>query len=212
MIEAITVKQSCNCATESILMAAEELFAKQGFAAVSIREIALAAGASKANVFHHFGTKDQLYKKVVQRIIRASTELLDELDEGTDDYRSRLLRFNRGHLNNILSNTQGACLLLQESLALRSGHGQQMAADLLGKQFNRLVKLISTGQEQGEIRANLDPAMVATMLVSANLFFFDAMPVLAHLDTVNFADDPEKFSEGVIDTLFQGIAAPETTK
>lgn len=212
MIEAITIKQPCNCATESILMAAEELFAKQGFAAVSIREIALAAGASKANVFHHFGTKDRLYKQVVQRIIRASTELLDELDEGTDDYRSRLLRFNRGHLDNILSNTQGACLLLQESLALRSGHGQQMAADLLGKQFNRLVKLISTGQQQGEIRANLDPAMVATMLVSANLFFFDAMPVLAHLDTVNFANDPQKFSEGVIDTLFQGIAAPETEK
>ncbi len=212
MIEAITIKQDCKCATESILTAAEELFAKHGFAATSIREIALSAGVSKANVFHHFGTKDQLYKQVVQRIIRASTELLDELDEGTDDYRSRLLRFNRGHLDNILSNTQGACVLLQESLALRSGHGQQMAADLLGKQFNRLVKLISTGQQQGEIRANLDPAMVATMLVAANLFFFDAMPVLAHLDTVTFADDPQKFSEGVINTLFQGIAAPETEK
>ena len=205
-----TIREGCNCATEAILAAAEELFAKQGFAAVSIREIALAAGVSKANVFHHFGTKDQLYKEVIQKIIRASTELLDEIDSGEDDYHSRLLRFNKGHLDNILSNTQGACLLLQESLALRSGHGQQMAADLLGKQFNRLVKLISTGQQQGEIRAGLDPAMVATLLVAANLFFFDAMPVLAHLDTVSFADDPEKFSEGVIDTLFQGISARES--
>lgn len=209
MIKATPIKQACNCATESIIISAEKLFAEQGFAAVSIREIAHAAGVSKANIFHHFGTKDQLYKQVIQRIIRASAELLDELDEGDDDYRSRLLRFNQGHLANILSNTQGACLLLQESMALRSGHGQQMAADLLGKQFNRLVKLISTGQQQGEIRASLDPAMIATLLVSANLFFFDAMPILAHLDTVDFADDPKKFSEGVIDTIFQGIAAPE---
>ncbi len=210
MIKATVNHQPCNCATEAILAAAEELFAQQGFAAVSIREIALSAGVSKANVFHHFGTKDQLYKRVIQQIIQASTELLDELGEGDDDYRSRLLHFNRGQLQNILSNPQGACLLLQESLALRSGHGQQMAADLLGKQFNRLVKLISKGQQQSEIRASLDPAMVATLLVSANLFFFDAMPVLAHLDTVSFADNPDKFSEGVIDTLFQGIAARET--
>jgi TetR/AcrR family transcriptional regulator len=146
---------------------------------------------------------------VIQRIIQASTRLLDELDSGEDDYRSRLSRFNRGHLNNILSNSQGACLLLQESLAIRSGHGQQMAAELLGKQFNRLVKLINMGQQAGELRQDIDPALVASMLVSANLFFFDAMPVIAHLDSVSFADDPDKYSQGVIDLLFRGIASRE---
>ena len=139
--------------------AAEKLFAESGFAAVSMRAIGAEAGVSKANVFHHFGSKDKLYKAVIQRIIQASTLLLDELDSGDDNFRSRLLRFNRGHLENILSNSQGACLLLQESMAIRSGHGQQMATELLGKQFNRLVSLVRLGQEAGELREDLDPAM-----------------------------------------------------
>jgi len=205
-----SVDQQPTCSTlELILAAAEKLFSDNGFAAVSMRQIGAEAGVSKANVFHHFGTKDKLYKTVIQRIIQASTRLLDELDSGEDDYRSRLSRFNRGHLDNILSNSQGACLLLQESLAIRSGHGQQMAAELLGKQFNRLVKLINMGQQAGELRQDLDPALVASMLVSANLFFFDAMPVIAHLDSVSFADDPDKYSQGVIDLLFRGIVSRE---
>ncbi len=205
-----TIQQPVSSAVEPILAAAEKLFSEHGFAAVSMREIGIEARVSKANVFHHFGTKDKLYKTVIQRIIRASTELLDELDNGEDNFHSRLLRFNNGHLNNILKNSQGACLLIQESMALRSGHGQQMAAELLGNQFNRLVKLISMGQKAGDLRADADPAMVACLLVSANLFFFDAMPVIAHLDSVNFADDPDKYSAGVIDTLFKGISAQES--
>jgi TetR/AcrR family transcriptional regulator len=202
--------ESTNCsALEPILDAAEKLFAQSGFAAVSMRAIGAEAGVSKANVFHHFGSKDKLYKAVIQRIIQASALLLDELDSGDDNFRSRLLRFNRGHLQNILSNSQGASLLLQESMAIRSGHGQQMAAELLGKQFNRLVSLVSLGQEAGELREDLDPAMVASLLVSANLFFFDAMPVISHLDSVTFANNPEKYSEGVIDTLFKGITSRE---
>ena len=207
-----TVQQPASSAVEPILAAAEKLFSEHGFAAVSMRQIGDEADVSKANIFHHFGTKDKLYRTVIQRIIRASTQLLDELDNGDDDFHSRLLRFNSGHLNNILTNSQGACLLIQESMALRSGHGHQMASELLGKQFNRLVKLISMGQQAGDLKDDLDPAMVACLLVSANLFFFDAMPVIAHLDSVNFADDPDKYSAGVIDTLFKGIAAQESEK
>ena len=37
------------------------LFARRGVDGVSIAEIAVVAGASKANVMHHFGSKDGLY-------------------------------------------------------------------------------------------------------------------------------------------------------
>lgn len=37
------------------------LFARRGVDGVSIAEIAVGAGVSKANVMHHFGTKDRLY-------------------------------------------------------------------------------------------------------------------------------------------------------
>jgi AcrR family transcriptional regulator len=52
---------------EAILAAAEELFATNGFNAVSVRDIAQAAGANPGSVTYHFKTKDGLLLEIYQR-------------------------------------------------------------------------------------------------------------------------------------------------
>ena len=52
---------------EAILCAAEELFATNGFNAVSIRDIARAAGANPGSVTYHFKTKDGLLLEIYRR-------------------------------------------------------------------------------------------------------------------------------------------------
>jgi AcrR family transcriptional regulator len=52
---------------EAILAAAEELFATNGFNAVSIRDIAQAAGANPGSVTYHFKTKDGLLLEIYRR-------------------------------------------------------------------------------------------------------------------------------------------------
>jgi AcrR family transcriptional regulator len=52
---------------EAILSAAEELFATKGFNAVSIRDIARAAGANPGSVTYHFKTKDGLLLEIYNR-------------------------------------------------------------------------------------------------------------------------------------------------
>jgi AcrR family transcriptional regulator len=52
---------------EAILCAAEELFATNGFNAVSVRDIAQAAGANPGSVTYHFKTKDGLLLEIYQR-------------------------------------------------------------------------------------------------------------------------------------------------
>jgi len=54
---------------EKILEAAEELFARRGFAGVGLSEIAEAVGLGKSSLFHHFPTKAQLYAAVMERIL-----------------------------------------------------------------------------------------------------------------------------------------------
>ena len=53
-------------AIERILEAAESLFSERGFDAVSMSDIAAAAGVCKANVFHHFTSKNELYIAVLR--------------------------------------------------------------------------------------------------------------------------------------------------
>jgi AcrR family transcriptional regulator len=52
---------------EAILIAAEELFSTNGFNAVSVRDIAQAAGANPGSVTYHFKTKDGLLLEIYRR-------------------------------------------------------------------------------------------------------------------------------------------------
>lgn len=59
---------------DKILEAAEQLFARRGFAGVGLSEVAEACGLGKSSLFHHFKSKVDLYAAVVGRI-------LDQIDE-----------------------------------------------------------------------------------------------------------------------------------
>ena len=61
---------------EQLIAVARELFATQGFDAVSIEEIAAHAGVSKPVLYEHFGTKDGLYQVIIDRELSALSDML----------------------------------------------------------------------------------------------------------------------------------------
>ena len=60
---------------QRILGAAEDLFARRGFAGASLRQVTAAAKVNLAAVNYHFGSKDRLIEEVFRR-------RLDELNAG----------------------------------------------------------------------------------------------------------------------------------
>ncbi len=54
---------------ERILDAAEDLFARRGYAGVGLREVAEDVGLGKSSLFHHFPNKPELYAAVCARIL-----------------------------------------------------------------------------------------------------------------------------------------------
>ncbi len=56
--------------TAAILAAAERVFARAGFHGARMAEIAAASGLPKANLHYYFGTKDRLYRAVLEDILR----------------------------------------------------------------------------------------------------------------------------------------------
>jgi AcrR family transcriptional regulator len=59
---------------ERILSAAEELFARHGFAGASLRQVTSAANVNLAAVNYHFGSKDNLINEVFRRRLDELTE------------------------------------------------------------------------------------------------------------------------------------------
>jgi AcrR family transcriptional regulator len=58
-----------------ILLAAEEVFAAQGFAGASTREIAARAGVNISSLHYHWESKDKLYEAVLQAVYGRLTEV-----------------------------------------------------------------------------------------------------------------------------------------
>lgn len=70
---------------ERIIEAAVELFARQGYVGTSLRHIAEQLGLTKAAVYHHFHTKDDIARVVVGRALDAQEVMADRLIvAGTD--------------------------------------------------------------------------------------------------------------------------------
>jgi TetR/AcrR family transcriptional regulator len=195
---------------ERILAAAESLFAEHGFDAVSMSAIGEAAGVSKANVFHHFISKNDLYLAVLRNACRDAVQHLDDLSSDEAALTERLTQFARAHLVNLLDHAQVARLMLRELLSDNPRQGQELAEKVYGEKFSRFVAILRTGQKAGELRADIDPAMVATVLLGANVFFFESREVLRHFPDVTFTQQPERYSTMLADILLHGILPPDS--
>jgi AcrR family transcriptional regulator len=69
---------------ETILAAAEQLYAEQGFAGTSVRAITTAAGVNTAAIHYHFGSKEALIEALIARraapVNQARLEHLDRIE------------------------------------------------------------------------------------------------------------------------------------
>lgn len=201
-------------APQRILAAAEDLFAERGYDAVSMHAIATRAGMCKANVFHHFTSKNALYIAVLRQACRDSDENLHKLEGADLPFAERLAGFAREHLSQVLEHHKVSRLIQREMLHSDPSRAQEMAEKVFGDKFQHLVAVIREGREQGELRADVDPAMVATLLIGANVFFFEARDLLRHFPDVSFAANPERYSRHLVDILLRGIlpaGTPEKT-
>ena len=198
-------KIPCSLGEQAILEAAEILFAQKGFDAVSMSAIASLANTSKPNIYHHFKNKNDLYLAVIKTAVRRSSALLDTLEDSPGTFRQRLTGFSAGQLDNILGHKRSTQLILRETLSEGSQHGQEISRLVMGEVFNRLVAMVHQGQQENEFRKDIDPTLAAFMIVSANMFFFQASPTMQHLPEVGFVDDADTYSKGVMDVLINGM-------
>lgn len=89
--------------TEAIVLAASELFLKNGYAQTNLEKVAQHAGVTKPTVYSHFGSKEALLHAVTQRNASQRVATMADALQATDDPREDLLRFANALLGTILS-------------------------------------------------------------------------------------------------------------
>ena len=191
--------------SQRILAAAEALFGAQGYDAVSVNAIAGRASVSKANIFHHFTSKNALYLAVLQAAAKETRERIDVLQNTEGNFVEHLSHFCQEHLQSILQRDYISRLVLRDLLEEGETRGQELAEQVFGRNFAKFVEMIRLGQSRRELRSDLDPAALAVLLIAANVYYFLARSVLPHLPDVDFAGQPQRYSNKIMQLLQQGI-------
>lgn len=63
---------------EAILDAATSVFAQQGYHAVTMKDIASAAGYTAPSLYNYFGSKEAIFAALLERLHQANLDVLDE--------------------------------------------------------------------------------------------------------------------------------------
>ena len=185
-----------------ILRAATEVFAEQGFNSVTVAAIADRAGIGKGTVYEYFSSKDELLFAVFEWMNEGIFDRIHGLIEvaGTTLERLRSLLDLGAQITREQMEMQAVVLdFWSASRGTKVEERYNQACLTTFRSYRRLVaSVIQEGQTAGEIRSNVDPEAVATMVVAA----MDGLGVQIFFDREL---DPDTTVSGFGDVLLAGL-------
>lgn len=137
--------------------AAVDLFGRAGFAHVTVRQIAAAAGVSAGLVIHHFGSKDQLRAACDDHVRGVFTAAITEMEQhGPATAMAQL-----SHVEQYLPAVRYGTRALKD--------GGPLAATLFGRLVDDTQAWLTATVASGQVRPSEDEHARATLLVCVSL-------------------------------------------
>ena len=166
---------------ESLLQTARDLFVARGFASVSIRQIAAAAGSSPATVHYHFGDKLGLYRAMLEVAIAPVVAALQRLGDPVRTEQADLAEVIRLYTHMLAANPWVPALIVQEVLTEGGRFREQFVEHFAGRLAPLLTSVIRREQARGGLSGELDPRLAALSAISLMVFPFLVMPVTSRV-------------------------------
>lgn len=164
-----------------ILDAAEQLFARRGYAATTVKQIGKAAHVNSALLYYYFADKETLYREVLGRLLSGlmieGGKALDSATEPADAIRA--LVHAQGRM--LASRPAFPRIIARELVDHEGSHATQLIAQVAASVFKRLCDMIREGQLAGIFRPELDPKFAAISTISQIVYFHIARPAVGIL-------------------------------
>lgn len=166
---AVPVKNSTQ--KETILAAASQLFARQGYHGTSTREIARLADVSENTIFRHFDRKEDLFWSALRArcsAIRLRRDMVEGMSEGQapEVILPKIIEF----LADILNYSPELLRLIAVALLEMQWKADVFCDEYLTPAFSAISKYLATVVQNGRVR-NLDPTMVTAAMTTMVLVY-----------------------------------------
>ncbi|MBY0463300.1 MAG: TetR/AcrR family transcriptional regulator [Alphaproteobacteria bacterium] len=185
---------------EKILQAARSLFVEKGFSATSISDIAKKASINQSLIYHHFGNKQDLWKKVKEHVLKDSGQFHSFVLKTETTLQEFLGHIINQRTSLYENNPDLARMMLWQRLedSDQSLKGGTSASPDEWKEM--IVRL----QEEGRIRSDLDPDMIIALIIHAVTGIY-----LYPSPLFNSMDKRKLYTKMVLDFLEQSLSAPD---
>ncbi|MBT2550254.1 TetR/AcrR family transcriptional regulator [Arthrobacter sp. ISL-65] len=151
-----------------LLAAALTLLSRKGWVGMTLAEVGQAAGYSRGQAAHHFGSKGALLRALTLHINRSFAQEMQAAPTPPAGLQAVLgyVRVYLGRSDPKWTNTRTLLLLLAESL-LENSETAGVVAEYNREMFAWLEDNLRVGIARGEVRGDIDPALGAEFVVGA---------------------------------------------
>jgi TetR/AcrR family fatty acid metabolism transcriptional regulator len=184
-----------------LLDAAVRVFARKGFHASRVGDIAEEAGVAHGLLYHYFRSKEEVLETIFREVWELLAADTDRIEHADVPLREQLRRFARIYLGSWLMTPELVAVLVRE-IARSPAVGSRV--DEVGVIFGSLQRMIASAQERGEVRADCDPRLAAWVVYGALEEILTGW-VLGQLPAEE--EDVERAVVTVVDVAYAGLAA-----
>jgi AcrR family transcriptional regulator len=167
-----TQADKSDASTRKVLKAALSLFARQGFRATSMRQIARRSGLSVGNLYHHFGGKEEIFQKLIDQYweVLLDPELpLNKIfaaarfPEDLEEMAAAIEQVVTGNASHIL-------LIYIDVIEFKGKHIRAFYQNMADRFASTYAERLAARKEAGEL-GEVDP-LVGVMLATRWFFYF----------------------------------------
>jgi len=182
----------------AILRAAQHIFAKKGFQAATISDIAKKAKVSDATIYEYFSSKEELLFSIPAETIREYHEKNREILPHIQGAANKLRFLIHRHLGLYTDNPDYATVVM---LTLKGSRNflKTDAYKIVQSSARNYIQVFEEGIQNGEFRSDIKPYLVRALIWGSIEHLVTRKSLLGKpADLLDLADD-------IYDTIFTGI-------
>ncbi|MQA55945.1 TetR/AcrR family transcriptional regulator [Pseudomonas piscis] len=138
-----------------LLRTAAHLFRNKGYERTTVRDLAGAVGIQSGSIFHHFKSKDDILRAVMQETIHYNTALMRAELAEAGSVRERVLALIRCELQSIMGGSGEAMAVLVYEWRSLSAEGQAAVLALRDIYEQIWLQVLGEAKEAGFIRGDV---------------------------------------------------------
>ncbi|WP_397448946.1 TetR/AcrR family transcriptional regulator [Pseudomonas sp. NA-150] len=138
-----------------LLQVAAHLFRNKGYERTTVRDLAGAVGIQSGSIFHHFKSKDEILRSVMEETVRYNTALMHASLAEAVGVRERVLALIRCELQSIMGGSGEAMAVLVYEWRSLSAQGQQQVLALRDIYEQLWLQVLGEAKEAGLIRGDV---------------------------------------------------------